>query len=46
MFRSFIEERLNDPKDYWAEYEMRTRPWAKKMAGGIVDSSSIHLRTK
>ena len=44
MFKMFIEDRLNERVDYWSEYEMKTRPWAKK--AGLVDSSSIPNRTK
>ncbi|PVD32092.1 hypothetical protein C0Q70_07520 [Pomacea canaliculata] len=45
MFKMFIEDRLNERVDQWSEYEMKTRPWAKR-AGGLVDSTSISVRAK
>ncbi|XP_070209415.1 DENN domain-containing protein 3-like [Littorina saxatilis] len=45
MFKTFIEERLNKRVDYWSEYEMKTRPWAKK-AGGLVDTAAVNSRSK
>nr|KAG5692861.1 hypothetical protein BaRGS_002296 [Batillaria attramentaria] len=45
MFKTFIEDRLNEKVDFWVEHERLTSPWAKK-AGGLLDSMSISARSK
>ncbi|CAL1542255.1 unnamed protein product [Lymnaea stagnalis] len=38
MFKQFLEDRLNEKADYWSDYEIRTKPYAKRVTG-VQDGS-------
>ncbi|XP_059174697.1 DENN domain-containing protein 3-like [Physella acuta] len=44
MFKQFLEDRLNEKFDYWSDYEIKTRPYAKKIISGQDGSPGLSHR--
>ncbi|OWF38493.1 DENN domain-containing protein 3-like [Mizuhopecten yessoensis] len=44
MFKSFLDDRLQEKTDYWTEFERKTRQFIKQASVGHIRISNVHPR--